>query len=359
MNLVRWMGSRTVIAAGLSCISPFSISGQTFVLLWPNGAPGSTGIASDTAQNPYITPFPASNPNGAGAVILPGGGYDHLATVKEGNAVAQWLNGIGVTAFVVKYRLGTTTGGGYHHPNEMWDAQRALRWVRANAGRYGVDIRRVGLVGFSAGGHLASTVATHYDAGSPSGIDIDNYTGTHDSVDVFSCRPDFQILGYPVITMNSTFTHLGSRTALLGNTPSAALITLLSNELQVSPATPPAFIVATLDDAAVPVRNSQAYADSLRSKGVPYRLLLYPSGTHGFGLANGQNGAPNYADVGQWPDSAAAWMRRMGYLTPATPVSSRRRLPKALGNTERRDAQGRNVSPRFLLPRFWLPGPNP
>jgi len=335
----------------------FSVSAQSYILLWPNGAPGSTGTATDTVNNPYITPFqaPTATANGAAAVILPGGGYEHLATVKEGNAVAQWLNSVGVTGFVLKYRLGTTTGGGYHHPNEMWDAQRAMRWVRANAARYGVDPRRVGIVGFSAGGHLASTVATHYDAGNPTGTSIDNYTGTHDTVDNFSCRPDFQILGYPVITMNTTFTHLGSRTALLGNTPTAAMITLLSNELQVTPVTPPAFIVATLNDATVPVRNSQAYADSLQSKGVPHMLLLYPSGTHGFGLANGQNGAPNYADVGLWPDSAAAWMRRMGYMTPTPVISARnaRIFPIKAGEW---DSRGRRLSNRDSKIYNWFLG---
>jgi acetyl esterase/lipase len=198
----------------------------------------------------------------------------------------------------------------------MQDGQRAIRWVRSNAGRYRIDPRRVGMMGFSAGGHLASTVATHYDAGNPS---------ASDSVERQSCKPDFQILLYPVITMNATFTHAGSRTQLLGSNPSQTLVDLLSNELQVTPQTPPAFLTHGNNDAGVLPRNSQAYHDSCRNKGVSAELHLLNNGPHGFGMADGQFGSPNIAEAAQWPGWALAWMNARGFLTP-TAIRSLRGL---------------------------------
>jgi acetyl esterase/lipase len=316
-----------LLTAVLALLLAHPASGQTMIKLWNGLAPGAvaaTGTADTLNNNPYMFVYPASvsNANGAAAVICPGGGYTGLATLKEGTDIAKWLNTLGVSCFVLRYRLGATTGKGpFRHPIEMWDAQRAIRWVRANAALYGIDINRVGIVGFSAGGHLASTAATHFDAGNPTGTSIDNYTGTHDSVDNFSCRPDFHILGYPVITMDASFTHGGSRSALLGATPTQALVDLLSNEKQVTANTPPAFLVHTTNDGTVPVKNSQVYSDSLQKKGITRsKLLIYPTGTHGFGLADGKDGAPLYADVGKWPDSAAAWLRSLGFLTATTGI---------------------------------------
>ena len=282
----------------INCLHWLNLPGfcQKPELLWPKGAPGAISGASpaDTAANPYITPFPApaGKANGAAMVICPGGGYNHIASVAAGDDIAKCFNNAGVAGFVLRYRLGTASGtGGYHHPVEMWDAQRAMRWVRANAKRFGVDVNRVGVAGFSAGGHLASTVATHYDSGNPAAGALDNNRAL-DSIDRFSCRPDFQILGYAVITMDATFTHAPTRTSLLGPNPTAVVVALLSNEKQVTAQTPPAFITATLDDAAVPVKNSQVYADSCNKKGVANKLVLYPSGTHGYGLADGKDGVP-------------------------------------------------------------------
>ncbi len=355
-RLADFSSRRMTWLTAIVLVSVVATWSQAYVKLWPNLAPGATG--SDTANNPYVVPFPVSNGNGAAVVILPGGAYVGLATSYEGDDVATWMNTLGVTAFVLRYRLGSQ---GYHHPIEMWDGQRSIRWVRAHAAQYHIDIHRVGIVGFSAGGHLASTVATHYDSGNPAGSSIDNYTGTHDSVDTFSCRPDFQILGYPVITMDSSFTNMQSRVALLGNNPSPALVTLLSNEKQVTDSTPPAFLVQTLDDGVVPVKNSEVYADSLQSKGVAHMLLLYPHGSHGFGLANGKDGAPLYTDVELWPDSAAAWMQRQGYLTPPTalmPQPSKARVDFS-GRQAVWDASGRVVDPGFAPVWFGRPGKNP
>ncbi len=277
-------------------------AGEEF--LWPSGAPGAKDTAN--ASKPSVTFFPADAKIAVGtsAVICPGGGYDHLATEKEGNQVAKWLNTLGVSAFVLKYRVSP-----YRHPIEMNDGQRALRFVRANAGRYKIDPSRVGIVGFSAGGHLASTVATHYDAGNPAAAD---------PVDRQSCKPYFQILVYPVITMEGPFAHVGSRNSLLGTNPSAALTRLLSNEKQVDAQTPPAYLVHAKDDATVPVENSVMYHDSLIKAGVSAQMKLFDHGPHGFGLADGVAGAPDLPDLKTWPSLCATWMKESGYLTAST-----------------------------------------
>jgi acetyl esterase/lipase len=274
------------------------------VLLWPNGAPRATG--TDPADKPAITPFPAAKPNGAAVVIFPGGGYEHLATDKEGSQPAQWLAKLGISAFVVRYRLGSD---GYHHPVEMWDAQRALRWVRAHAARYGIDTARVGVLGFSAGGHLASTVSTHFDAGNPA---------APDSIDRYGCRPAFSLLGYPVITMDLSFTHKGSRDNLLGTRSSQALVDSLSNEKQVTARTPPAFLFHAVTDNTVPIRNSQAYHDSLAKRGVPASLMKFDHGGHGFGMADGKAGSPNDPVLHAWCDSSVRWLDKLGFLKPAS-----------------------------------------
>lgn len=233
-----------------------------------------------------ITPFllPAGVEAKSAAVIFPGGGYEHLATEKEGNATARWLNANGVAAFVVKYRLGPTN----HHPAMLDDAKAAIGFVRAKATRYAVNPGRVGIVGFSAGGHLASTLGTHFDR---------------------ATRPDFMILVYPVITMDSTYTHKGSRMNLLGDHPSPALVRLLSNETQVTADTPPTFIVATTDDATVPVRNSLAFYDALRAAKVPAELHVFEHGRHGFGLA------PDDPVLSTWTLLAAQWLASHDWAT--------------------------------------------
>ncbi len=269
-------------------------SAQTLAL-WAGRAPGALGDSAD--DRPTFTPMlpDAGRGNGAAVVIFPGGGYQHLSMDKEGFAVARWLNRAGVAAFVVKYRLGPR----YHHPVMLDDAQRAVRTVRARAIQWGVDPARVGVLGFSAGGHLASTAGTHFDAGSPT---------ASDPIDRASSRPDFMILVYPVITMTEPFVHRGSRDNLLGTMPSRALVELLSNERQVTRATPPTFIVASTDDRTVPVENSLRFYDALVRDSVPVELHVFETGRHGFGLAAGD------AVLSVWPELAEAWMRGRGLL---------------------------------------------
>jgi acetyl esterase/lipase len=282
-----------------------SATAQSIELLWPNGAPGALGTNDVDKPAVYLYPATGAKANGAAVVICPGGGYSFWAAPNEGWPIAAWMNTLGVSAFVLKYRLGPT----YKHPVEMHDAQRAMRWVRANAKRFNIDPKRVGIIGFSAGGHLAATVATHYDSGAP---------GAADTIDRYSCRPDFQILGYPVITMDLSFTHMGSRTALLGNTPSQFLVDLLSNEKQVNAKTPPGFLTHAKNDGLVPIKNSQAYYDSLVKFHVPAQFKIFNTGGHGFGLATGFGGAPTDTVLAGWAPLAAKWMDSLGFFKSAT-----------------------------------------
>ena len=272
--------------------------------LWPKGAPGALGSADgDTPTLTVYAPATAKN-TGAAALVCGGGGYSAIAFDAESIPAAKWLNGLGVTAFVLKYRLAPA----YRHPVEMQDAQRAMRWVRANAKRFGVDTHRLGVVGFSAGGHLAATIATHNDQGNPA---------AGDTVDRHSCRPNFQILLYPVITMD-TLNHGSSRGNLLGPNPPADLLELLSNEKHVTATTPPAFIVHGKDDERVPVANSRLYYEALGKAGVAATLKLYDHGPHGFGLADGAGGTPVDPVLATWPGLAGEWLKTSGFLDAAT-----------------------------------------
>jgi acetyl esterase/lipase len=245
---------------------------QDEIKLWPEGAPGALG--TDAKDIPTLTPYIAPNaqPNGGTIVILPGGGYVNLAA-HEGDGFAQFFMARGVTTFVLKYRLGNA---GYHHPIELGDAARAIRWVRANAAKYNIDPAKVGIMGSSAGGHLASTLSTHFDAGD---------ANAKDPIDKLSSRPDFAILCYPVITMGEK-THAGSKNALLGQNPSPELVAELSNELKVTDKTPPTFIWAGVNDRTVPIENTLMYAAALQKNNVPYELHVYENAPHGIGLGN-------------------------------------------------------------------------
>jgi enterochelin esterase family protein len=268
---------------------------QRVEFLWPNGAPGAVG---DTDQDkPSLTVYlpPAEKVNGAAAVVCPGGGYQHLALGHEGRDIADWLNKLGVTAFVLQYRIAPR----YHHPAPLQDAQRALRMVRARASEWHIDPKRVGIWGFSAGGHLASTAATHFDVGKP---DAD------DPIERAGCRPDFAILCYPVITMGPGPTHRGSEANLLGKNPDPKLIEFLSNDKQVTPQTPPTFLFHTDADAGVPPENSVLFYLALRRAKVPAELHIYEKGKHGVGLA------PTDPVLSSWPDRLAAWLKGRGLL---------------------------------------------
>src|SRR5580700_3887093 len=262
-------------------------------LLWPAGAPGALG--SEPADQPSLTPFvlPKGSGSGAAVVICPGGSYVNLSMDKEGYAVAKWLNTLGVSAFVLKYRLGPR----YHHPIELGDAQRAIRTVRSRAADYAFEPDRIGIMGFSAGGHLASTAGTHFDAGNASAAD---------PIDRAGSRPDFLVLCYPVISFTS-FVHAGSKRNLLGENPDPKLVENLSNELQVTKETPPTFLFHTTTDATVPVEDSVMFYSALRKAGVPAELHIYERGPHGVGLAQ--------ADpvLSSWPGRLADWLRIHGW----------------------------------------------
>lgn len=270
-------------------------TGELTLKLWPEGTPGAKG--DSTADIPTVTVFLPDDgeATGTGVVVFPGGGYSHLAVDHEGYAVARWLNEIGVAAFVVRYRLGER----YRHPAQINDAHRAIRMVRANAAKWGVRTDRIGVLGFSAGGHLASTAGTHFGSAHP---------GAGNPLDRPATRPDFMVLVYPVITMQMDYTHRGSRFHLLGENPDRVLVSRLSNELQVSPETPPAFIVHGSNDRAVPVQNSIQFYRSLLDYGVSAEMHLFADGPHGFGLA------PDNPVLSRWPEMCERWMRSMGYL---------------------------------------------
>ncbi len=258
--------------------------------LWPAETVFGPGVAPPTLTR--IDP-PTSLISGASVVICPGGGYGMLAE-HEGGDVALWLTALGITAFVLHYRLGPHS----RHPAMLQDAARAVRTVRACAQDRGLDISRVGILGFSAGGHLASTLATHFDGGDPEAGDL---TGR------MSSRPDLAVLVYPVITLQEPHGHGGSRDNLLGTDPDAALVESLSSHLRVTPDTPPTFLVHTSDDAAVPAENSLLFALACRAEGVPVELHLYESGPHGFGLGVGD------PVLSTWTDRCAAWLGRHGF----------------------------------------------
>lgn len=264
-------------------------------LLWPDGAPGAEGTRVADRPALFLYPAPADRATGAGVVVCPGGGYAMLATGHEGRAVAEWLNDLGVSAFVLRYRHGPR----YRHPWPLRDAQRAVRVVRAHAEAWRVDPARLGVLGFSAGGHLASTVGTHPEPGHPAAAD---------TLARFSTRPSFLTLVYPVISLVEPYAHDGSRRMLLGPTPDSALGRRLSSETQVTPDTPPTFLVHTGQDETVPAENSVAFYQALRAAGVPAEMHLYEEGTHGFGLA------PSDPVLSSWTERWADWARERGLL---------------------------------------------
>jgi acetyl esterase/lipase len=277
---------------------------QVVITLWPGGAPGAKGSDPDL-DVPKLTawlPKPETA-TGAAVVVCPGGGYGMLAVDHEGRQVAEWLNSLGVAAFVLKYRLGPR----YHHPAMLQDAARAIRTVRARGQTWNVDPKKIAILGFSAGGHLASTAGTHFDAGKPS---------AEDPIERVSSRPDRMILVYPVIALATPFGHSGSRTNLLGDHPSEELVRSLSNETQVTPETPPTFLAHTNEDTGVPPENSMLFVMALRKAKVPVEFHLFEKGQHGLGLGGGarQFGiGPNPA-FQEWPKLCATWLKGQGFL---------------------------------------------
>jgi acetyl esterase/lipase len=263
--------------------------------LWNGPAPGAQGTADIDIPKLLIFAAKKQVTTGTGVVICPGGGYAHLSMEKEGTDIAKWLNARGVAGFVLQYRLGPK----YHHPVELHDAQRALRYVRSHAAEYGISPDRIGIWGFSAGGHLASSTGTHFDAGDSS---------ASDPIDRASSRPDFMILSYPVITLVGPKTHQGSRKNLLGDNADPDLARSLSSELQVTAQTPPTFLFTTNGDTTVPPENSIEFYLAMRKAGVQGELHVYQNGPHGVGLAL------NDPILFSWPQRLEAWLHLRGLL---------------------------------------------
>jgi acetyl esterase/lipase len=296
---MRFLHALTLAAVPLCCLSlalqpspagdaknPAGNTPKEYVL-WSEGAPLAKG--KQKADIPTVTVYlpPADKANGAAIVICPGGGYGGLAMDHEGHQVARWLNSIGVAGVILKYRVAP-----YRHPAPLLDAQRALRFTRAHAPEWGIDPKRVGILGFSAGGHLASTAATQFDGGKEKGFDIDQQ----------SCRPDFAVLVYPVITLTGPYAHGGSRNNLLGKDADPKLIDSLCSQKRVTARTPPTFLVHTTEDRAVPPENSILFYEALRRAKIPAEMHVYEKGQHGLGL-----GQPRTA-FASWPRRCADWL---------------------------------------------------
>lgn len=284
----------------LACCFANFVSAADPIRLWKGAAPGALGEADHDI--PTITPYlpAADKSSGTSIVVCPGGGYGGLAG-HEGEGYAKWLADNGVAAFVLKYRLGSK---GYRHPVMLGDVSRAIRLVRSRAAEWKLDAKRVGVMGSSAGGHLASTAVTHFDAGN---------ADASDAVERQSSRPDFGVLCYAVISMEDGVTHNGSKANLLGKDPDPKLVELLSNEKQVTKNTPPCFVWSTQEDKAVPVTNSLRFVAALQQNGVAYDFHVFQKGGHGIGLSEGKNGAAA-GDIHPWGKDLLFWMRQNSWL---------------------------------------------
>ncbi len=303
------------VAVFLCTAMSLSAAEQRKMLLWENGAPNALG--TEEKDKPLITVWCPDKDlaTDVAVVVCPGGGYHGLAMDHEGKQIAEWYNSFGVTAVVLEYRH---RGKGYGHPNPLLDVQRAIRTTRFNAESWGIDPAKIGVMGFSAGGHLASTAGTHFD---DSPKMPDGYSS--DAVDAVSCRPDFMILCYPVIQFNSSVTHVGSQVNLIGQDPPEEVVELIgenppeklveyySSEKQVTDRTPPTFIFFTDEDTVVPPENGIAFYMALRQHKVPAEMHIYQKGAHGLGLAQGRPGSE------LWPELCKAWLANNGFLKPA------------------------------------------
>ncbi|OFY83251.1 MAG: 1,4-beta-xylanase [Bacteroidetes bacterium RBG_19FT_COMBO_42_7] len=295
-------------------LNAFMISGfsQTLTIkLWPDGIPGSitnpsyvekitTADGRITRCEKVVTPdltvfLPAQDKaNGSAVLICPGGGYSALAFDHEGNAIAKWLNDNGIAGIILKYRLPSDQIMKDKSIGPLQDAQEAMRVIRRNANDWKIDPKKVGVIGFSAGGHLASTLSTHYAE------------KVYEVKDNSSARPDFSLLIYPVVSFDTAITHRGSRNNLIGIKPDAKQVERFSNELQITAETPPAFLVHSADDKAVPVMNSIGYFKGLQKNNIPVELHVFQKGGHGYGLA------PDRGTESSWPDLCIKWMKQIG-----------------------------------------------
>lgn len=278
--------------------------------LWPEGVPGAKDIGAELTDEtgrianvsvPTLTVYPAAvdRPNGTAVIVCPGGAYMRLSNLREGVQYANWLSTLGVTTFVLKSRLQE-----FGHPAPLQDVLRAVRIVRSRAAEFKINPARVGVMGSSAGGHLAASAGTLFDQAA-------GKTGA--PLDTTSARPDFLILLYPVITMDDPFAHAGSRKALLGATPQPELLQLMSLEKQVTAATPPTLLIHTQEDATVPVENSIVFYQALTRAQVPAEMYLFEHGTHGMGLK------AEFGTASDWTKRAEEWLRHRGLLAAAKP----------------------------------------
>lgn len=285
------------------------MNAQITIPLWPEGrvpnyrASGEKEkiesadiIRVSLVQTPEMTVYLPSKKTATGqaVIICPGGGYSYLSYNWEGTDVAGFLVAKGIAAVVLKSRLPNSKSNITPHLSPLMDAQRAVRMVRANAGKWNLKKDAIGIMGFSAGGHLASTLGTHFDSGDAKAAD---------TIEQQSARPDFLVLVYPVISMSKPIMHAGSRNNLIGAKPDSSLAKLYSNELQVTKETPPAFLIHATDDKAVPVENSLLFYQALKDNNVPVEMHIYPAGGHGFGLGLGKG------YLATWPDRLVEWMK--------------------------------------------------
>ena len=304
--------NKIIISVFFLLISTSSFAQNEVIDIWNGNVPGA--IKNDSVKenifylkngaprirnvtDPTLTVFKPSDDksNGTAIIICPGGGYAYLAFPKEGTDIAKWLNEFGITAFVLKYRLPDDLIMKDKSIGPLKDAQESIRIVRRNSAAYKIDPNKIGIMGFSAGGHVASSASTHYN----------NEVYASDST---SARPDFAVLVYPVISMRKDITHSGSRENLLGKNPDEKLVEHFSNELQVNAETPPAFLICAEDDGAVPVENSISYFLALKKYKIPAELHIYEKGGHGFGLAK------NMGSVSQWPEACENWLRAQNLI---------------------------------------------
>jgi acetyl esterase/lipase len=301
------------LTAGILLLALISLScyGQNKVLnVWPDGVPGSmrcetyfegSTITGDHVSHyekvtiPTLTVFlpPADKANGTAVLICPGGGYGGLAFDHEGFAIAHWLNDNGIAGIILKYRLPSDLIMKDKSIGPLQDAQEGIRIIRRNAGQWNINPGRIGVIGFSAGGHLASTLSTHFAE------------KIYELTDTTSARPDFSLLIYPVISFDASFTHAGSRKNLIGDTPSEEMIRHFSNELMINGKTPPAFLVHSSDDKVVPVKNSLVYYEGLVKDNIPAEMHIFQAGGHGFGLS------VNRGTQSAWPDLCLRWLNEI------------------------------------------------
>ena len=307
MNLQK----KIFMLAGVIMMTTSIFSQNKIIEVWNGKVPGSIKdpnykqvvdsvyyIKLRNISKPTIEVYPASadNNSGTAVVVCPGGGYYGVSFLSEGVEIAKWLNHLGITAVVLHYRLPNDAIMENKSIAPLQDGQEAIRIVRRNAKKWGIDPHKIGIMGFSAGGHLASTVSTHFNE------------KVYNPIDSTSARPDFSLLIYPVISMDSAITHAGSRENLLGKHPLPEVVKHYSNELQVNSETPPAFMVHSLDDEAVPVQNSINYALAMHKFKIPCELHIYQSGGHGYGLGRSKS------TESLWPEACRKWLEARGLL---------------------------------------------